>query len=131
MHAFEALRQLLATQLGLGLTEFVALGHLYDEGPITARDLGQRLQLTSGRVTALLNRLEAIGYAERAGNPDDRRSVLIEICPAGVEAWDWVVLQTAAPIARAVRASEMTTKEAIRFFDLFAEHLETLGEQLA
>jgi len=131
VHAFEALRQLLAGQLGIGVTEFVALGHLYDSGPVTAREIGQQLQLTSGSVTALLHRLEALEYAERSENPDDKRSVLVEISAAGVEAWEWVVLQTAAPIARAVRHSELTTKEAIRFFDLFAEQMEMLGEQLA
>ena len=84
MHSFEALRERLAAQPRVSVcTELIALGHLYDEGPLTASELGERLRLTSGSVTALINRLEAAGYAERVENPDDRRSVLIEICPDG------------------------------------------------
>ena len=131
VHAWESLRLVLAEQIGLGLTEFVALGHIYDSGAITATELGELLHLTSGSVTALINRLEASGYAERVENPDDRRSVLITTCPAGEDAWSWVIEQTYAPVARAVRGSELSTKDAIRLFGLFADQIEGLSSQLA
>jgi DNA-binding MarR family transcriptional regulator len=131
LHAWESLRLVLSEHIGLGLSEFIALGHVYDAGSITATELGERLHLTSGSVTALLNRLELAGYAERIENPDDRRSVLVTTCPAGDDAWLWVLEQTANPIARAVRASEISTKSAIKLFDAFADQIETLSHQLS
>jgi DNA-binding MarR family transcriptional regulator len=131
VHAWEGLRLVLAEHLGLGHSEFIALGHLYDSGSITASDLGERLHLTSGSVTALINRLEAAGYAERVDNPDDRRSVLINSTAAGDDAWAWVLEQTSGPIAKAVRGSDVSTKDAIRLFDSFADQVEVLTDHLS
>lgn len=130
MHAFETLRERLAESLGLGLTELIALGHLYDEGPLTATDLGERLRLTSGSVTALINRLQASGYAERVENPDDRRSVLIATRPEGDEAWEWLLEHISAPISRAVRSSDFAPRDSIRLFDAVTAQMEKLAAQL-
>jgi DNA-binding MarR family transcriptional regulator len=130
LHAWEALRQALATHLGLGLTEYIALGHIYDEGPLTATSIGERLSLTSGSVTALINRLEAGAYAKRVANPEDRRSVLISITPAGRRAWEWALAETAAPVAKAVRASEISATKAIGVFEAFTDQVEKLTAQL-
>jgi DNA-binding MarR family transcriptional regulator len=131
MHAFEMLREILAGHLGLGLSELVALGHLYDEGPLTARNLGDRLRLTSGSVTALINRLEASDFAQRVENPEDRRSVLIEICPAGEDAWTWLLEQITTPISRAVRASDFTNRQAINMFESVASQMDEISAQLS
>lgn len=131
LHAWESLRLVLADHIGLGVSEFIALGHVYDAGSITATELGELLHLTSGSVTALLNRLESAGYTERVENPDDGRSVLITTCPAGDDAWRWVLEQTATPMARAVRGSELSTREAITLFDSFADQIELLSKQLS
>ncbi len=73
----------------MGETEVVALGYVYQEGPLTPRDLGKRLGLTSGSVTALLDRLGKSGFVTRAQNPDDRRSLLATTTPAGRHAMQW------------------------------------------
>jgi len=51
-------------------------------GRITAGDLARELRLSTGAVTAIVDRLEKAGYARRVGDPDDRRRVLIEPTPA-------------------------------------------------
>jgi DNA-binding MarR family transcriptional regulator len=70
-------------EAGLGTTELMALGYLRDLGPLRAGKLGERLGLTSAAVTALIDRLERIGYAHRLRHPRDRRSVLVELTETG------------------------------------------------
>jgi DNA-binding MarR family transcriptional regulator len=45
--------------------------------------IGERLQVHPASVTNAVQRLEADGLVERVANPDDGRSVLAEITPAG------------------------------------------------
>jgi DNA-binding MarR family transcriptional regulator len=82
-------RECVADELGVGTSEVVALGFLCDDGPRTPSEIGHRLNLTSGSVTALLDRLEAAAFVTRAQNPDDRRSLLATATPAGRHAMQW------------------------------------------
>lgn len=82
-------REAAADELGVGTTEVVALGFLYHDGPLTPGEIGHLLNLTSGSVTALLDRLEAAGFVTRSQNPDDRRSLLATATPAGRHAMQW------------------------------------------
>ena len=41
--------------------------------------------MSPGAVTALVDRLEARGYAERIPNPEDRRSMLVRVTQKGLE----------------------------------------------
>ena len=53
------------------------------EGPWTPTGLAQRLEMPLTTVLFRLRRLEKRGHAERIPNPDDRRSFLIRLTPAG------------------------------------------------
>ena len=77
----DRMRALLARQAGMSLTDLDALEHLEADGPLTQRDLGARLTLTSGAVTMLVDRLENAGWVRRRPFPGDRRYVLIELTP--------------------------------------------------
>ena len=76
----------MARRTGLGLSEMAALEHLQHAGGegMTPTQLGRRLSLSSGAVTALVDRLERAGQVERRPNPDDRRSSVIRTLPAGL-----------------------------------------------
>jgi DNA-binding MarR family transcriptional regulator len=82
-------REAVADELGVGATEIVALGFLYHDGPHTPSEIGHLLNLTSGSVTALLDRLEGAAFVTRSQNPDDRRSLLATATPAGRHAMQW------------------------------------------
>lgn len=70
-------------RMGLGHSEMGALEHLqHAEAGLTPTELGGRLGLSSGAVTALVDRLERAGYAERRPNPNDRRSSVVRLRPA-------------------------------------------------
>jgi DNA-binding MarR family transcriptional regulator len=80
----DRLRYALARRAGISLTDLDALEHLEADGPLTQRDLGARLSLTSGAVTMLVDRMESAGWVRRSPHPGDRRYVLIELTPHAV-----------------------------------------------
>ena len=75
----------LARQCGLSISEIAALEYLMQSGELTPRQLGARLAMTSGSVTALVDRLERIDYVQRIPHPTDRRSLLIRPTGPGIE----------------------------------------------
>lgn len=59
-------------------TDFACLGLLARSStPLSPKDIILQLDLSSGSVTALLDRLESAGYITRMANPEDRRSLLV------------------------------------------------------
>jgi DNA-binding MarR family transcriptional regulator len=54
-------------------------------GELPVGKIGERLQVHPASVTNAVQRLELAGLVERRQNPDDGRSVLAEITPAGRE----------------------------------------------
>src|SRR5215203_822651 len=74
-----------AKRMSLEASELAALEHLQAAGPMTHKHLSERLSMSPGAVTAMIDRLESRGYVERIPNPEDRRSALVLITKAGVE----------------------------------------------
>ena len=74
-----------ARRMGLGASEMAALEHLQGAGELTPGQLGRRLSMTSGAVTALVDRMERDGYVERSPNPNDRRRSLVRVTAVGAE----------------------------------------------
>lgn len=82
--AFQRLNALLLTlsakvaeDSGFTLTEILVCEHLRLDGPLTPKEVGERVGLSSGAVTRLLDRLEERGLTERCPHPEDRRKVLM------------------------------------------------------
>ncbi|WP_205751912.1 MarR family transcriptional regulator [Cryptosporangium phraense] len=76
----------LAELSGLSATEQKALDLIERFGPLTAGELAERSGLAPASVTGLLSRLERKGFARRVPNPDDRRSVLVEMVRGRLDA---------------------------------------------
>jgi DNA-binding MarR family transcriptional regulator len=74
-----------ARQIGVPQIELAALEHLYASGGLTPGELGHRLGLTSGGVTALTGRLVDAGYIARDRHPDDGRMRVLTLSEAGAE----------------------------------------------
>jgi DNA-binding MarR family transcriptional regulator len=72
-----------ARQTGEHQVELAALEHLSALGGMTPGELGHRLGLTSGGVTALAGRLIAAGYVARTQHPSDRRMKILTTTPEG------------------------------------------------
>ncbi|MEN3583312.1 MarR family winged helix-turn-helix transcriptional regulator [Streptomyces sp. ZYX-F-203] len=90
---FNRIAQDFAHSQGLHLTDVQALIAILDadadadaeggSGPMTPGRLGRRLGLTSGAVTACLDRLERAGHVRRVRARDDRRVVHLHYATAG------------------------------------------------
>lgn len=74
-----------AKRMSLEASELAALEHLQATGPMTQKRLGERLSISPGAVTAMIDRLESRGHVERTPNPEDRRSAFVLITKAGLE----------------------------------------------
>ena len=72
-----------ARQIGVPQIELGALEHLEASGGLTPGELGHRLGLTSGGVTALTGRLVDAGYIARDRHPDDGRMRVLTLSPVG------------------------------------------------
>ncbi len=78
-------------QLGLGWGAFRVLGSLrYGGAPYqsTPGRLASQLDLSSGAMTARLDKMEAAGWIRRLRDPSDRRGVLIELTDDGMSIHD-------------------------------------------
>jgi DNA-binding MarR family transcriptional regulator len=78
-------RAAMSRRLGLSESEMLAVAHLAQHGRLSPSALGQLLDLSSGGVTALVQRLESAGHLVRRRHPTDGRSVLVELSPELVE----------------------------------------------
>jgi DNA-binding MarR family transcriptional regulator len=74
-----------AKRMRLEASEFAALEHLQAAGPMTHKRLGERLFMSPGAITAMIDRLERRDYVERTPNPEDRRSALVRITKRGID----------------------------------------------
>ena len=74
-------RAALGRLLGLAEHDVLAAQHLARAGSLTPTQLGSLLELTSGGVTTLVQRLERQGHITRSPHPTDRRSTLLRLTP--------------------------------------------------
>lgn len=70
-------QQQIAELLDVYTHDFTSINVLSETGPITAGELSKRIGLTTGSVTALIDRLEKAGFVRRKKHPEDRRSIII------------------------------------------------------
>lgn len=66
-----------------GTTEVSVLETLLQMGPQPVNALGKRVMLTSGSITAAVDRLANRGWVERRASPADRRVVEVHLTTAG------------------------------------------------
>lgn len=69
--------------LEMCLSDFAILEALLHKGPQSVRELGRRINLTSGSMTAAIDRLETRHLVTRADHATDRRAWVIHLMPAG------------------------------------------------
>ncbi|MGH2588161.1 MAG: MarR family winged helix-turn-helix transcriptional regulator [Dehalococcoidia bacterium] len=77
--------QAAADRLGMGPTDLLCCAVLSTTGPVAAGRLAELMGLTTGAITGVVDRLEALGYAQREADPTDRRRVIVRPAPDRVE----------------------------------------------
>lgn len=70
-------QQTIVHSIGIPANDYISIDLLNELGPLTAGELAEKTGLSTGTITALIDRLEKIGYARREKDPNDRRRVII------------------------------------------------------
>lgn len=68
---------------GLGLSDFTIMEALLHKGPLTINQIGQKVLLTSGSMTAAVNRLERKGLVKRIQDASDGRRFYVHLTKWG------------------------------------------------
>jgi DNA-binding MarR family transcriptional regulator len=79
----ERYRQVLSDYVSLGVTDTQAVSYLTVHGDRGQNELAADLGLSSSASTALVDRLEREGIAERYPHPNDRRRTLVRLTNRG------------------------------------------------
>jgi DNA-binding MarR family transcriptional regulator len=72
--------QAIANLAGVSVTDLKCLDYMDRMGDVTAGDLARVTGLTTGAITAAIDRLEKAGLARRERSEADRRKVYIRLC---------------------------------------------------
>jgi MarR family 2-MHQ and catechol resistance regulon transcriptional repressor len=69
--------------LGLGFSDFAVLEVLLHKGPAPVNTIGALVHLTSGSITAAIDRLERKSLVARGADPSDRRARVVHLTREG------------------------------------------------
>jgi DNA-binding MarR family transcriptional regulator len=117
--------------LGVNRTDGRCLDVIQQAGRISAGELAERAGMTSGSITAVVDRLEEKGYVRRVADPEDRRRVLLELTELMEErAWElWGPLAERG-IPRLERLTARELELLVRYMRLGVELNETRAAEI-
>jgi DNA-binding MarR family transcriptional regulator len=127
---------LLCQLMGISRSDSRCVDILDQHGRMTAGALAQESGLSTGAITAVIDRLEAAGYARRVADPADRRRVLVELtAEARQAAYELMVVPMVTATAPLLeRYSERDLELMIDFMEHAAEistrHIDWLRSKL-
>jgi MarR family transcriptional regulator, 2-MHQ and catechol-resistance regulon repressor len=108
--------------LKLGFSDFAVLELLLHKGPTPVNTIGCKIGLTSGSITAAVDRLERKGLVERRGDPEDRRARVVHLTAPGRELISWAFADHSAAMEQAAAGLSAAEREQA------AELLKKLGK---
>lgn len=78
-----ALYRPLLEPMGITHPQYLVMLALWEESPLSVKQLSRLLRLDPGTLSPLLKRLEAIGYLTRRRDPRDERALAVELTDEG------------------------------------------------
>lgn len=93
------------SNLEIGGSDFAALEALLHKGPLPVNEIGKKVLLTSGSITAAVDRLERKGLVQRRAHGTDRRARIVHLTKEGRKLITRAYTQHAADLERLVSAS--------------------------
>jgi MarR family transcriptional regulator, 2-MHQ and catechol-resistance regulon repressor len=94
-------------------TDFGVLEALLHKGPLTVKQLGEKVLLTSGSMTAAVDRLESRELVTRCDDARDRRARIIRLTAAGQELIERAFAEHSAAMEEAVRGFSKEDRAAL------------------
>jgi DNA-binding MarR family transcriptional regulator len=110
----------MSERLGLSAAELLALAHLSLDGSLGPTELTHRLHMTTGAMTAMLDRLAERDYVVRAPHETDRRRVVVRLTAGGRER---IFTQVHGMAANVVAASTRLDAEQRRVVAAYIEEI--------
>jgi DNA-binding MarR family transcriptional regulator len=135
--ATDSVDELLAELMGINRTDARCMDILDQHGRMSAGDLAQESRLTTGAITAVIDRLERAGLARRVPDPSDRRRVLVEPTEKALELANELMIEPMRKlyVPMAERYSDDDLRLILDFTrrgrELQERHAEWLRERLA
>ncbi len=135
--ATDAVDELIAELLGVNRTDSRCLDILDQHGRMSAGQLAELSGLSTGAITAVIDRLEQASYAQRIADPNDRRRVLVELTPKTRElSWELMgepMTEAAKPLTDrySTEELELLLDFTLRSRELQERHADWLRERLA
>jgi MarR family 2-MHQ and catechol resistance regulon transcriptional repressor len=86
----------------MGISDFGVLEALLHKGPLTVKQLGEKVLLTSGSMTAAVDRLIKRGLVTRCDDEKDRRARIIQLTDKGKETISEAFTQHRMAMERAI-----------------------------
>jgi DNA-binding MarR family transcriptional regulator len=114
--------QAVADHIGINRTDARCIDLIDQAGGMTAGELARAAGLTTGAVTAVVDRLEAAGFARRVGDPKDRRRVRIEVTPKVWEVHGPLIVPMLSE-AQEIR-DDLSDTELLRFTEFLQRVIE-------
>ena len=114
---------------GLGLSDFTIMEALLHKGPLPINQIGEKVLLTSGSMTAAVNRMEDRGFVKRIQDPSDGRCYYVHLTKKGYKTIKTAYAKHETNLEKIAGVlSEGERKELVRLLKkmgLFAESLNT------
>ena len=98
---------------GLTISQFAVLEALYQLGPLSQREIGQKILRSSGNITMVIDNLEKRGLVRRERNEADRRFYIVHLTDKGYKLIDKIFPPHAAVIAEDLGALTAAEQDAL------------------
>jgi DNA-binding MarR family transcriptional regulator len=129
-NAYDRFEDAAAAYVGVNRTAMRCMEVLDRRGQQTAGEIAAQTGLTSGAVTAMLDRLERAGLAQRLADPSDRRRVLVQMTAKARQ----IAAEVYGPLAEAIGEFERYTDDELLlitgFLRLATKELERHAERV-
>ncbi len=130
-NATDKMDEAAAHALGINRTDSRVLDVVQQRGRIAAGELARETAMTTGTVTAVIDRMERKGFLRRVTDPGDRRRVMVEMAEPGQERTGDLygpLVDRALPLLKTFTAAEL---EAItRFLRTGTEIVESRAAEI-
>jgi DNA-binding MarR family transcriptional regulator len=110
--------------MGLTHPQYLVMLALWQNEPLTVRELAEKLSLESATLSPLLKRLETIGYLTRSRDPEDERALRVALTPAGRKLRDRALDIPPAMMSRL----DMSVEELREFHQRLTEVIRRAGD---
>jgi MarR family 2-MHQ and catechol resistance regulon transcriptional repressor len=98
---------------GLTISQFAVLEALYQLGPLSQREIGQKILRSSGNITMVIDNLEKNGLVKRARYEADRRFFIVHLTDKGYKLINKIFPPHAAVIAEDLGALTAAEQDAL------------------